>query len=108
MGDIHNLQVRLANAQSNLEKSSLSAAHRKIIRDFIDDGLARGLSDGRVLKYLTVMKKIGGAPREGFRQRQERGHPARCAKNRDFQLCGMDETRFQGCAEDILQVAPAL
>ena len=59
MADIHRLEVQLTNALSNLERSSLSVANRKAIKDFVDDGLARGLSNGRVLKYLTVMKRMG-------------------------------------------------
>lgn len=59
MADIHKLEAQLGRALSSLDESKLLTANRRIIRNFVDDGLARGLSNARVLKYLTVMRKAG-------------------------------------------------
>ena len=59
MGDIHNYKKKLERAVERVHKSSLDEGDRKLILEFVNHKVARGIGVARQEKYLRILRDLG-------------------------------------------------
>lgn len=64
--EIYHYERKIDRCLERIKKSSISGQNRALILSFYEDLLCRGLSDARVLKYLTTLKTLSELVQKPF------------------------------------------